>query len=284
MNIERGNNIISYADIFINQLNDFHSTNRYEDVELEVAFYKDVIKGKQAGIIKPEGLYFTPSSISNCERSHILKANNCEKNISTFPYQQRWLRNSLSVHQAIQKDIFYFNKMDYRLVIDRDTKGNPLWEHNLKDIYYVDYIPVVGMMDGILLDTQTGKQIGFEFKTKSNTLYQCGEKSLRYPNAKHIEQCVLYSIIFNISDFIICYECVAKDYWNKGKEAKKDIVAFDLKIDKETRAEMVTKMKRIYADYKNNIIPEVETGDHCMFCNYTDKCREVGNGKTNIIL
>ena len=270
------------SDVLIRQFDSLHSQNLYNDTEIEIEFYSNLLLNLETPIPyngRIEGLYVSPSSASKCTRELFYKIKREDKtDTTTFPYQKRWTRNSSAVHQVVQKDILYFEEYlkDARLVIARDSKGMPLWEENIKKTITVTHkgedIRVSGMMDGILQDNETGELIGFEFKTKSNSIGQLGDYKLKEPAEHHIMQCVLYSIMFKLDTFILMYENVVKDYWSKGSEAKPDIKAFTVTVTEDMRVALLDRFHKLSLQIKSNTVPAKEQ-DKCLFCSYKEVCQ-----------
>ena len=174
---ERGNRL---AGALYNQMNEIHSVDFYPDYELE----KLLLKQKEHDLEKiknferlPEGLIaFSPSSVSACSRGLVFKANKEEKDeVQRFPYQRRWTRNSSAVHEAVQRDLLYCEKIlnNPIFTVERLETGLPAWEQNIKTAKVIEHNGVKfvlnGMCDGILKYNPDNSRVLFEFKTKSTT-------------------------------------------------------------------------------------------------------------------
>lgn len=275
---ERGNRL---AGALYNQFQALHTKDYYDDYEIESLLIEQ--KEKDLSLIKsypklPEGLIvFSPSSASACGRGLFFKANKEEKDeIQRYPYQRRWTRNSSAVHEAVQRDLLYSEKVlkNPMFVVERLESGLPAWEQNIKKCIEIEHNGVKfalnGMCDGILNYTVDGSKVLFEFKTKSTTIGAVGTYKLKGVSEEHRIQAVAYSILFGVDESIFTYESVAKDGWTKGAEAKVDLRTFYIKITEEDRIELLDRLSEIAKQYYANKLPAKE--DKCFFCVYKTAC------------
>lgn len=279
---ERGQRL---AGALYNQMNDLHSVDFYSNYEIESLLLKqkehDLDKMKNFERL-PEGLIsFSPSSASACGRGLVFKANKEEKDeVIRYPYQRRWTRNSSAVHEAVQRDLLYCEKVlkNPIFTVERLESGLPAWEQNIKTAKVIEHNGVKfvlnGMCDGILNYTPDGSKVLFEFKTKSTTIGTVGTYKLKGVQEEHRIQAVAYSILFGVDEVVFMYESVAKDGWTKGAEAKVDFRTFYVKITEEDRKELLDRLSEIAKQYYNNEIPAKE--DKCFFCVYKTVCERVG--------
>lgn len=281
---ERGNRL---AGALYNQFQALHTKDYYDDYEIESLLIEQ--KEKDLSLIKsypklPEGLIvFSPSSASACGRGLFFKANKEEKDeIQRYPYQRRWTRNSSAVHEAVQRDLLYSEKVlkNPMFVVERLESGLPAWEQNIKKCIEIEHNGVKfalnGMCDGILNYTVDGSKVLFEFKTKSTTIGAVGTYKLKGVSEEHRIQAVAYSILFGVDEAIFTYESVAKDGWTKGAEAKVDFRTFYVKITEEDRKNLLDRLSEIASDYYANKLPEKES-EKCFFCVYKEACERVGD-------
>lgn len=275
---ERGNRL---AGALYNQFQALHTKDYYDDYEIESLLIEQ--KEKDLSLIKsypklPEGLIvFSPSSASACGRGLFFKANKEEKDeIQRYPYQRRWTRNSSAVHEAVQRDLLYSEKVlkNPMFVVERLESGLPAWEQNIKKCIEIEHNGVKfalnGMCDGILNYIVDGSKVLFEFKTKSTTIGAVGTYKLKGVSEEHRIQAVAYSILFGVDEAIFTYESVAKDGWTKGAEAKVDLRTFYIKITEEDRIELLDRLSEIAKQYYANKLPAKE--DKCFFCVYKTAC------------
>lgn len=281
---ERGQRL---AGALYNQMNDLHSVDFYSNYEIESLLLKqkehDLDKMKNFERL-PEGLIsFSPSSASACGRGLVFKANKEEKDeVIRYPYQRRWTRNSSAVHEAVQRDLLYCEKVlkNPIFTVERLESGLPAWEQNIKTAKVIEHNDVQfiinGMCDGILNYTPDGSRVLFEFKTKSTTIGTVGTYKLKGVQEEHRIQAVAYSILFGVDEVVFMYESVAKDGWTKGAEAKVDFRTFYVKITEEDRKNLLDRLSEIASDYYANKLPEKES-EKCFFCVYKEACERVGD-------
>lgn len=281
---ERGQRL---AGALYNQMNDLHSVDFYSNYEIESLLLKqkehDLDKMKNFERL-PEGLIsFSPSSASACGRGLAFKANKEEKDeVIRYPYQRRWTRNSSAVHEAVQRDLLYCEKVlkNPIFTVERLESGLPAWEQNIKTAKVIEHNGVKfvlnGMCDGILNYTPDGSRVLFEFKTKSTTIGTVGTYKLKGVQEEHRIQAVAYSILFGVDEVVFMYESVAKDGWTKGAEAKVDFRTFYVKITEEDRKNLLDRLSEIASDYYANKLPEKES-EKCFFCVYKEACERVGD-------
>lgn len=286
-NFGRGENL---TKAFIGQVNAYHSLDEKFDKTLELELLEDELNNinNPKFIDFKRGLTtFSPSSASKCERELYYKALKEDKDEQPFtPQQRRWVRNGSAVHAAMQKDLLYSEKYledpafkVARMKAPASVAGRPAWEHNLKNVKHFEDkgFQIFGMMDGVLEYMPDGSKIGFEFKTKSTTISAVGDFKLKAPQEGHVEQCVAYSLLFGVSEFLIVYESLAKDGWNKGDEAKPDIKAFYINVTQAQKDALLAKFERVAAAVKAKEVPQPDLSK-CIFCPYKDLCEAERNG------
>ncbi|MCW6094601.1 PD-(D/E)XK nuclease family protein [Clostridium sporogenes] len=276
----RGNEL---AGALFNQFNTFHSRDYRPDKGVEnISFQQRLLEFNLIGVKtpRPNMQIFSPSGASKCARELYYKALGYKAEDDKYPYHRRWTRNSTAVHEVVQKDLLYMSKIlkNPAFTVKMMDNGLPAWEENLKTFVEVEHngveFAVLGMMDGVL-NYKDGTEVGFEFKTKSNSIGQVGNYKMKAPAPYHLEQCTAYSILFGMDEFILMYESVAKDQWAKGAEAKSDIRTFYYKVTEEERTKLLDKFATVTKAIENREIPEKQP-DKCMFCPYKSLC-EGGN-------
>lgn len=219
---------------------------------------------------------FSPSSADKCDRELFYKAVKAEQDEQTmYPFQRRWTRNSTAVHEAVQRNLLeaevLLDKPKFLVERMEDT-GLPAWEQNIAQWKVFEHhgaqFVLYGMMDGVLL-YEDGSRIGFEFKTKSNSVAQI--KSIKEPQESHVAQCVAYSLLFGIDEYLVTYESVAKDKWSTKEEARPDIKAFYVKVTDKMRTDLLDKFARITFNLEDG---EVSAPNYskCLFCPFKSKC------------
>lgn len=280
---ERG---IKLSGKLYNAFNDLHSKEYYPNVAIET----ELLRQKELevkNITKPhlpqgaEGLvYFSPSGASKCSRELYYKAIKTKKDdIVAYPYQKRWTRNGNAIHDAVQRDLLYMEREleDAPFKVARTETGLPKWEENIKTFKVIEHngetFGLYGMSDGILIDTETGKEVGFEFKTKSTTIGAVGNYKMKDAQEGHKLQCTAYKILFGVDEHLIMYESLAKDKWTANADAKLDFRVFYHEVsDKDVKA-LLDKYSEITKAVKEGKAPEPEK-DKCIFCPYKTTCSE----------
>ncbi len=274
-NIERG---------LTTQINEFHCMDFRDIKEIEIELLEQqlsMLKAQKVWNDIPKGtIVFTPSGASKCPRELYYKFKKETKDKQAgFPYQKRWTRNSTAVHGAVQKDFLYMEKLleNPAFTIAKNDKGFPMWEENVKTIKLFEHDDVMfalsGMMDGVLDYNPDGSQIGFEFKTKSNTMAQVGDYKMKGIAEYHKTQAIAYHHMFDLDEFVFMYEAVVKDYWHKGAEAKIDFRTFHYRPTDEEKTSLLNKFSTIVKSVKDGALPDGDP-DKCMFCEFKDICKE----------
>lgn len=261
------------------QFNEWHSKDRWGNPEVERLLLKQKefeISLMEKKSERPATYIFSPSGASKCSRELWFKAMGEKQHDDKYPYHRRWTRNSTAVHEATQKDILSMTMLlkNPAFKIQFLENGLPMWEENIKTHKMIQHngveFAVLGMMDGIF-QYQDGASVGFEFKTKSNSIGQVGNYKMKEPAPYHKTQCVAYSILFGMDEFILMYEAVAKDQWSKGAEAKLDIRTFYHRVTEADRIELLDKFADVVKALDKKEKPQMEM-DKCMFCPYKHLC------------
>lgn len=262
------------------QFNRLHRMNYFDDYKIESLLLEQ--KKLEVEYIKnrfqtPKGyVRFSPSSADACKRGLFYKALGVPPdNELKHPYQSRWTRNSSAIHEAVQRDLLYMEKLLSKpafTVARMPETGLPAWEKNLQNYKIIKHNGVefvlYGMMDGIL-EYKDGSRIGFEFKTKSTK--QDRVHKLTKPSPSHIKQTVAYSLLFDIDEYLITYESVAKDEWRAGVSAYEDIKPMYHKVTEKEKLQLLDRFAEITVAVQTGEIPDMETSK-CMFCKYKSKC------------
>lgn len=222
---------------------------------------------------------FSPSSSDKCERELFFKALKMKRDEETgVPFQRRWTRNSTAVHGAVQKQLLEAEVLlpDPEFKVMRLENGLPAWEKNIENHKIIEHngakFVVFGMCDGIL-DFKDGTKVGFEFKTKSNSVAQI--KQLKEPSGSHVMQTVAYSILFGVDEWLITYESVAKDKWSTAENGRPDFKVFYHKVTERDRKKLLDKWARVAENIADGEIskPDIKK---CLFCPFKEVCDEVG--------
>lgn len=256
--------------------------HRRNDREIETLLHKQMEHDIKMIGSQPEYptdvIKFNPSGASKSNLELYYKATGAEERYDDqYPYHDRWTRNASAVHGAVQRDLLYQGKFlpNPKFTVEMTELGLPAWEQNIltwKEFNWKGQRFIInGMMDGILKYTPEGKRVGFEFKTKSGTIGQVGHYKMKDAQESHKLQCIAYSLLFGLEDFVIMYESLAKDGWTKGAEAKPDIRAFHVHITEEMRHDLLDKFASVCESVEKGIVPEHEP-DKCFFSPYKHLC------------
>jgi CRISPR/Cas system-associated exonuclease Cas4 (RecB family) len=275
---------------FHKMLDDFHRLNVNDDYKLDVMLLQDEIEQMTDGRKNLRGTWdeslptFSPSASDSCERQLAFKILGADEDDVVFePYQKRWVRNGSYVHKAMQRDLIYIEKYleDAPFEVCRTKEGKPAWERNTRTVKQFTHngenFQIYGMVDGMLFYKPQRKRIGFDFKTKSTTIAAIGDYKLKAPQENNVLQAVAYSLLFDVDEYIICYESLAKDSWTKGKEAKPDVRVFHITITEKMKTDLLDKLADITKDIREGKLPNPDFSK-CLFCPFKTVCSEVEKG------
>lgn len=259
------------AQSFYEMVDTFHGMNVGTDNEIELAHLQDQIDQIKDGKKNLRGTWdndlptFSPSSASKSDRDLVFKLSGAPKDEKIMEaYQKRWVENGSAVHSRMQKDFLYIEKYveNAPFEIMRTKEGKPAWERNTRTVKQFEYdgekFQIYGMVDGMLWDKVRHKRVGYDLKTKSTTIASVGDYKLKVPQENNVEQMVAYSLLFDVDEYIIHYESLAKDNWTKGKEARKDMKVFHIVITDDMRNKLLAKFARVARYYREDIIPPRE--------------------------
>lgn len=220
---------------------------------------------------------FSPSSSDKCERELYFKDNRATKDVkTTHAFQNRWTRNSSACHGATQKMLLeaevILKNPDFMVV--RLENGLPAWEKNIENFKVITHKGVTfvlfGMCDGIL-EYKDGTKIGFEYKTKSNSVAQI--KQVKDVN-QYKQQLIAYSILFDVDEWLVTVESVAKDKWSTNENARPDFKVFYEKITDRDKKLLLDKWARVAENVETGEIPNPNYSK-CIFCQFKGICSEV---------
>lgn len=153
-----------------------------------------------------------------------------------------------------------------------------MWEDFAKKAHIVEHrghkFAIYGAPDGILIDTETNKDVGIEIKSKQTTAAQTSLYSMREPQADHVKQTIAYSIMYGVDDYIIVYVNGSKRSWSLTDEeyAKNpDLRAFHVRITDEDKTELLDYFADILDAVKNGTPPPLDLSKWA-FNNYKTAC------------
>lgn len=259
---------------------EFHGKNVRDDYALDVSILQEQIEQITDGKKNLRGDWdntlstFSPSGASSSDRDLFFKVLEAQEDEQEFePYQKRWVRNGSAIHTAVQRDLLYIEKYlpDAPFEVLRTKEGKPAWERNTRTVKQFKHngeeFQIYGMVDGMLYYKPLKKRVGYDFKTKSTTVASVGDFMLKTPQENNLIQMVAYSLLFDVDEYIIHYESLAKDTWFKGKEARADMKVFHVKITDEMKKDVLDKFARVAKHIRLRVLPTREP-DNEVFSKY----------------
>lgn len=270
------NETLDLATEFVNMLDRWHSHKEIVDEELEARILRMKLEiittNKKRLEWGPKGTrYFSPSSANSDARELYMKLIGAPRDEQDIPpYQGRWRKIGTAFGDMIQTDLLYIEKHwepefgekppfvpEY---VNVNGRLYPAWEKFAQKIMWVEHrghkIPILGQPDGILRHTKTGTRVGIEIKTKQTTAAQTSYYSLKEPKADHFEQCVNYSIMYGVDDYIIVYGNMSKKNWLMTDEEYRknpDLRAFHVQITEKDRKRLL--------DFYADVLDAVKAGE-----------------------
>jgi CRISPR/Cas system-associated exonuclease Cas4 (RecB family) len=276
---------------FSQMVDDFHGMDIRDDYKLDIQILQWKIEEMTDGKNNLRGTWddnlstFSPSGVDSCERSLAFKILDADEDETTMePYQRRWVKNGSAVHERMQRDLLYIEKYlpNAPFEVFRTKEGKPAWERNTRTVKQFEHngekFQIYGMVDGMLWDKKRKKIIGYDFKTKSTTIATVGDYKLKVPQENNVVQMVAYSLLFDVDEYLIHYESLAKDGWMKGKEARNDTKVFHIKITEEMKKSLLDKLAGIVKELREDQLPAPDY-NKCLFCKYKEICSEVEKGE-----
>lgn len=249
----------------ISQFNQLHSQDIWGDKDIEELLLEDHAKAVENFDKFPtyprDLVKFNPSGASKTVMDLWLKAKGYKEYVTRYPYHKRWTRNASAVHDAVQRDLLYSERYtDKFFRMTRTEDGLPAWEHNILRWEELEHngqkFILHGMLDGIMKHEATGTLVGFELKTKSNTIAQVGHYLMKGPADYHVEQAVAYYLLTGVRDYIIFYEALAKPRWLKMEEAREDMRAFHIYVTDEMAEKVLDKWAYVSEMVQKDELPE----------------------------
>lgn len=269
---------------FQEDLDRLHGMDLKSDYSLDIALLEDQIdqmrnKDNLDGEWNESLITFSPSGASKCERELAFKEYKVERDETVFePYQRRWVRNGSAVHQAFQRDLAYLEKQDFsRFEVLKTKDGKYAWERNVRRVKTFKHngqeFQMYGMTDGFLYYAPREMRVGVDLKTKSTTIAMVGDYKLKVPQESNVAQFTAYSLLFDVDHWIVPYESLAKDSWNKGKDARPDMKTFCVTITDEMKTALLDKFANVAEHYYQGFVPSPDFSK-CLFCPFKTACKE----------
>lgn len=199
--------------------------------------------------------YFSPSATDSCPRELYEKMRGAKRDVQARqPHQGRWTRLGTLSGDMLQRDLLFIEKYvtDAPFIPDRTDEGLPAWEDFAKKMHIIEHedtrFSFFGKPDGILRHVPSNKRIGLEIKSKQTTAARTSLYSMKEPEAKHIEQCIAYGIMYDVSDYLIVYMNLSKKSWNMSDEdyaSTPDLRVFHVEITDEMKQGLIERMASI---------------------------------------
>ena len=273
---------------FHDMVESFHMLDVRNDRELDIQYLKwqteEITDGNKnlRGKFVDDIPTFSPSGASESDRDLFFKIIGAVEDSQVMtPQQRRWVKNGSAVHERMQKDLLYIEKYleGAPFEVLRTAEGKPAWERNTRTVKQFEHngekFQIYGMVDGMLWYKPGKKRIGYDFKTKSTTIATVGDYKLKVPQENNVAQMVGYSLLFDVDEYLIHYESLAKDNWTKGFEARNDMKVFHIEISQDMRKELLDKYARVTKAVRERKLPDREP-DKEMFSRYKDLNEAIG--------
>ena len=252
---------MSHAKALGAQLNEFHQYNNVYDDELDIylneSYAKALRKGKK---VNWRTTYFSPSSSNDCPRALWHKVKKHKKDERSWqPHQRRWVEFGEAIAGVLQREFmlsdrhfekFTGRKPRYSMGMTDDKM--PFMEEFVFKQKFVEHrgekFSLIGTLDSVLIDNETGKPIIVEIKSKQQTPSKSSLSAMKAPQEYDVKQSVAYSIMYDIPDVVIMYQNVAHKAWEMSDEDIRktpDLRLFDVKVTDEDKEEILDKFADI---------------------------------------
>lgn len=184
----------------------------------------------------------------------------------------------------IQRDLLFIEKhyesKSQKLpsfIPTRTADNYPVWEDFAKTMKIIEHngvtFSIFGTADGIL-QHRSGKRVGLEIKSKQTTAAQTSLYSMKEPKEDHVKQCIAYSIMYGVDDYIITYVNASKKSWvmsDEDFEKNPDIRSFHIEITEKDRQSLLDDFAYIVTAAKDGNPPPLEL-DKWTFNNFKTAC------------
>ncbi|MFE4202109.1 hypothetical protein [Aneurinibacillus aneurinilyticus] len=272
---------------FLAMMDRWHGSAEVWDDTLEAEILEQQAYAiRKLKVFPPRGTtYFSPSSANSCKREMYVKLTGATRdNSDSQPHQGRWQRAGTAFGDTIQRDLLFIEKHYEKkfgekspFVPERTPQGFPMWERFARKFHSVEHrgytVNFLGQPDGILR-YKDGTRVGLEIKSKQTTSAQTTEYSMRGPKEDHVKQCVVYSIMYGVDDYLIVYGNLSKKAWVMTPEeyAKNpDLRAFHICITESDRQALLDTFADVLQAVKDGNPPPLEL-DKFTFNNYKTAC------------
>ncbi|MFZ4454281.1 hypothetical protein [Salibacterium aidingense] len=232
--------------------------------------------------------YFSPSSVGGCPRENYMRLKKAKKDVQDdLPFRGRWRRMGEKFGEMLQTDLLFIEKHYEKklgeppaFVPERTDEGYPAWEdfvgklakieHNGTDVY------LNGKPDGILRHVPTDQRVGLEIKTKQSTAAMTGHYKMSGPDDKHVQQCTVYALMYDLSQFLLVYGNLSKKSFmmtQEDYEANPDLRVFHIEITDEMKTELLDELADIVRKVESGTPPALSL-EGWLFNNFKTACAE----------
>lgn len=223
--------------------------------------------------------YFTPSSANSDSRELYMKLTGAPRDQEAkSPHQGRWTRMGSAFGDMLQRDLLFIEKhwekefgekppfVPYYTEIN--GRRYPMWEKFSQHVDHIEHkgktISIIGLCDGILVDTSTGELVLLEIKSKQTTAAQTGFYSMKEAKDDHERQTVLYSHLFrelNISSGMVLYGNLSKKAWIMDAQeyaANPDLRGFEIELNDTEREKILDKFHAVITATETKEPPKLD--------------------------
>jgi hypothetical protein len=276
----------NFAQEFFDMIETYQSYKEVwdDDLDIEILEQQAAIKRNPKLKFPPYGTkYFSPSSVSSCQRELYLKLTGAKKDEQThLSYQRRWTLMGTAYGDMLQRQLLFIEKHYEKVTGEkpaftpqRTPEGYPMWEDFAKTLKTVTHkghtVNLFGTPDGLLTHS-SGTPIGIEIKSKQTSHSKTSEYSMKEPTEEHFLQCVAYSIMFGIDDYLIVYGNLSKKNWIMSEEEYKkypDLRVFHRHITDSDRQNLLDRLVEVL-DAANKKTPPKMNIDKFTFNNFKE--------------
>lgn len=274
----------------LGMFNRWHSHKEIWDDAIDIRIANDNVAIKTTHRKKlawgPKGTkYLSPSSANSDKRELYLKLTGAQRDVQKDrAYRGRWRRIGTAFGDMLQRDLLFIEKHYEKEFgekppfvphyIEIGDRLFPAWEDFAQTIVWVEHrghrIPILGKPDGIIRRRETGELIGLEIKSKQTTYAQTSYHSMQEAKIDHVKQCVNYSIMYGVRDFVILYGNLSKKSWGMSEEDEKkypDLRGFHIQVTDDMIHEMLDYYADVMDAVKTGVPPEMDI-DKWMFNNF----------------
>lgn len=261
------------AQEFSDLLNDWHSLPETWDDALDKQIHEWYTAPPKVFPKKP---YFSPSAAGSDYRELYFKGRGYKsERDGQQPHQARWTRIGTAIGDIIQRDLLFIEKhgkaklgKEPQFKFVRDKHGRPLFEDFAKRNVPVEHNGVkfnlFGAPDGIMTYTDDDGnkiRVGLEIKSKQTTAAKTSLHTMKEAEAKHVEQCMAYAMMYDCHFYLIVYVNTSHKTWNMTPDdfkASPDMRVFGIECTKEKKDALLNKLAWIQDCVNRGLMPPTD--------------------------